>query len=41
VIIMVEQYLHDALRLADTIYILRRGEIAFAGEPSELTASAT
>ena len=41
VIILVEQYLHDALRLADTIYILRRGEVVFAGEPTELTTSAT
>jgi branched-chain amino acid transport system ATP-binding protein len=41
VIIIVEQYLHDALRLADTIYILRRGEVAFAGEPTELTTSVT
>lgn len=40
-IIMVEQYLHDALRLADTVYVLRRGEVAFAGEPNELAASAT
>jgi branched-chain amino acid transport system ATP-binding protein len=39
VIIVVEQYLHDALRLADTVYVLRRGEVAFAGEPTELTAS--
>jgi branched-chain amino acid transport system ATP-binding protein len=37
VIVIVEQYLHDALRLADTIYILRRGEVVFAGEPTELT----
>jgi branched-chain amino acid transport system ATP-binding protein len=41
VIVIVEQYLHDALRLADTIYILRRGEVMFAGEPTELTTSAT
>ncbi len=40
-IIMVEQYLHDALRLADTVYVLRRGEVVFAGEPNELAASAT
>ena len=41
VIVIVEQYLHDALRLADTIYILRRGEVVFAGEPTELTTPAT
>jgi ABC-type branched-subunit amino acid transport system ATPase component len=28
--------LSDALRLADVVYILARGEIAFAGEPAEL-----
>jgi branched-chain amino acid transport system ATP-binding protein len=39
-IIMVEQYLHDALRLADIVYVLRRGEVAFAGEPDELAATA-
>ena len=39
VIVMVEQYLHDALRLADTVYVLRRGEVAFAGEPRELAES--
>lgn len=41
VIVMVEQYLHDALRLADTVYVLRRGEVVFAGEPNELAAAAT
>jgi branched-chain amino acid transport system ATP-binding protein len=39
VIVVVEQYLHDALRLADTLYVLRRGEVVFAGEPAELTSS--
>ena len=39
VVVIVEQYLHDVLRLADTVYVLRRGEIAFAGEPSELSGS--
>jgi branched-chain amino acid transport system ATP-binding protein len=35
-VVMVEQYLSDALRLADVVYVLARGEVAFAGEPSEL-----
>jgi branched-chain amino acid transport system ATP-binding protein len=36
-VVMVEQHLSDALRLADVVYVLSRGEIAFAGEPGELT----
>jgi len=40
-IVMVEQYLHDALRLADIVYVLRRGEVVFSGEPNELVATAT
>src|SRR6185312_10560326 len=35
-VMLVEQYLSDALRLADIVYVLARGEVAFAGEPSEL-----
>jgi branched-chain amino acid transport system ATP-binding protein len=35
-VVLVEQYLSDALRLADVVYVLARGEVAFAGEPSEL-----
>ena len=35
-VVMVEQYLSDALRLADLVYVLSRGEVAFAGEPAEL-----
>jgi branched-chain amino acid transport system ATP-binding protein len=35
-VVLVEQYLSDALRLADVVYVLARGEIAFAGEPAEL-----
>jgi branched-chain amino acid transport system ATP-binding protein len=35
-VVLVEQHLSDALRLADVVYILARGEIAFAGEPAEL-----
>lgn len=35
-IVVVEQYLREVLRFADFVYVLRRGEVAFAGEPSEL-----
>jgi branched-chain amino acid transport system ATP-binding protein len=35
-VVLVEQYLSDALALADIVYVLSRGEIAFAGEPEEL-----
>ena len=35
-VVLVEQYLSDALRLADVVYVLARGEIAFTGEPTEL-----
>jgi branched-chain amino acid transport system ATP-binding protein len=34
--VIVEQYLDDALRVADIVYVLRRGEVAFVGEPGEL-----
>jgi len=36
VIIIVEQYLPDIARRADLVYVLRRGELAWAGERSEL-----
>jgi branched-chain amino acid transport system ATP-binding protein len=35
-LLLVEQYVHRALALADYVFILDRGEIAFAGEPGEL-----
>jgi branched-chain amino acid transport system ATP-binding protein len=35
-IVMVEQYLTYALRLADVCYVLAKGRVAFVGEPSEL-----
>jgi branched-chain amino acid transport system ATP-binding protein len=35
-VVLVEQYLSDALRMADLVYVLARGEVAFAGEPGEL-----
>lgn len=39
-VVLVDQYLADALRLADVVYVLSRGEIVFAGEPGELDPSA-
>jgi branched-chain amino acid transport system ATP-binding protein len=39
-VVLVEQYLSDALRLADVVYVLSRGEVAFAGEPAELAGRA-
>jgi branched-chain amino acid transport system ATP-binding protein len=35
-LLLVEQYVHRALELADFVYILNRGRIEFAGEPAEL-----
>ena len=35
-VVLVDQYLTEVLRLADVVYVLARGEIAFAGEPAEL-----
>jgi branched-chain amino acid transport system ATP-binding protein len=37
-VVLVEQHLPDALRLSDVVYVMRHGEITFAGEPSELTS---
>lgn len=37
-IVLVEQYLTHALRLADVCYVLSKGEVAFCGEPDELMA---
>ena len=34
--LIVEQYLTYALRLADICYVLNKGRVAFVGEPSEL-----
>ena len=39
-VVLVEQYLSDALRLADVVYVLARGEVTFAGEPGELAGRA-
>jgi branched-chain amino acid transport system ATP-binding protein len=38
-IVLVEQYLTYALRLADICYVLAKGRIEFVGEPSELRGS--
>jgi len=35
-LLIVEQYVTRALALADYVYVLQRGRIGFAGEPSEL-----
>jgi branched-chain amino acid transport system ATP-binding protein len=35
-LLLVEQYVARALEIADYVYLLKRGEIAFAGEPGEL-----
>jgi branched-chain amino acid transport system ATP-binding protein len=36
-LLLVEQYVTRALALADYVYILKRGRIVFAGEPSEVS----
>ena len=36
-LLLVEQYVSRALQLADYVYILDRGGITFAGEPSEIS----
>ena len=36
-VVLVEQYVEDALRLADVVYVLDRGEVRWAGEPAELS----
>jgi branched-chain amino acid transport system ATP-binding protein len=35
-LLLVEQYVARALAAADYVYLLNRGQVAFAGEPSEL-----
>lgn len=35
-LLLVEQYISRALQIADYVYILQRGRVTFAGEPSEL-----
>jgi branched-chain amino acid transport system ATP-binding protein len=38
-LLLVEQYVARALELADYVYVLTKGALAFAGEPSELDQS--
>jgi branched-chain amino acid transport system ATP-binding protein len=35
-VVVVEQYAREVLPRADVVYVLRRGDVAFAGEPAEL-----
>ena len=35
-VVVVEQYAREVLARADVVYVLRRGDVAFAGEPAEL-----
>lgn len=35
-IVLVEQYVTHALRLADLVYVLAKGRVAWCGEPGEL-----
>jgi branched-chain amino acid transport system ATP-binding protein len=39
-LLLVEQYVTWALAVADYVYLLNRGELAFVGEPDELDADA-
>jgi branched-chain amino acid transport system ATP-binding protein len=38
-IVLVEQYLTYALQHADLCYVMAKGEVAWRGDPKELTAS--
>ena len=35
-VILVEQYAHEALAIADHVHVLARGSVVFSGEPGEL-----
>jgi branched-chain amino acid transport system ATP-binding protein len=35
-VLLVEQHVHLALQVADSVYVMRRGEIAYSGPPGEL-----
>ncbi|ULK99709.1 ATP-binding cassette domain-containing protein [Bradyrhizobium sp. I71] len=35
-VLLIEQFTHIALKIADTAYVMERGKICFAGEPQEL-----
>jgi branched-chain amino acid transport system ATP-binding protein len=38
-LLLVEQYVTRALKIADFVFILNQGQVAFAGEPAELDAA--
>jgi branched-chain amino acid transport system ATP-binding protein len=38
-VVLVEQYVSDALRLAEVVYVLDHGTVLWAGEPAELGGS--
>jgi branched-chain amino acid transport system ATP-binding protein len=40
-IVLVEQYVHYALRLADICYVMAKGTVSFVGEPGELQGEGT
>lgn len=40
-IVVVEQYIEEALAVADLVYVLDRGRVRFAGEPTELEGADT
>jgi branched-chain amino acid transport system ATP-binding protein len=35
-VLLIEQFTHVALRIAEHVYVMERGQIAFSGEPAEL-----
>ena len=37
-VLLIEQFTHVALRLADYVYVINRGRIRFEGTPAELKA---
>lgn len=39
-LLVVEQYVHQVLAMADLVYVLNKGQVAFAGQPSEIDADA-
>jgi branched-chain amino acid transport system ATP-binding protein len=39
-LLVVEQYVHKVLSIADRAYVLRKGQVVFAGKPSELDSEA-
>ncbi len=39
-LLLVEQYVHRALEMADAVHLINRGELSFSGRPSELDEDA-